>query len=70
MPVWAIVVGLVLVQATGILSTVGSAITGLDQTITGVVDLKRIFNKPKLVQPIVIPGQVQKIVIPPLKAKP
>ena len=63
-PAWIIVAGAVLVQSSGIISTVGSALIGIDGAIKATIDLKSIVAKvlppptPKFVQ-------IKKVVIPP-----
>ena len=60
-PAWIIVAGAVLVQASGGLSTAGSALIGIDNAIKAVIDLKTIVAKiippPKFVpiKPVVVP---------------
>ena len=44
-PAWIIVAGAVLVQASGGLSTAGSALIGIDNAIKAVIDLKAIAAK-------------------------
>jgi hypothetical protein len=59
---WLILAIAVATQATGVLGTVGSAITGVDNAITATLDLKRLFT-PLVIQPI------KPVVIPPAKKK-
>jgi hypothetical protein len=62
-PAWIIVAGAVLLQASGVVSTVGSALIGIDNTITAVVDLRKVFHKA-----VVVPFQaIHPVVIPPMK---
>jgi len=62
-PAWIIAAGLVLVQASGILSLVGQGISGLDQAVTGIIDLKKAWKTivplPQFptIQPVMIPKQ-------------
>lgn len=44
-PAWIIVAGAVLVQASGVLSTAGSALIGIDNAIKATIDLKKIVAK-------------------------
>lgn len=67
-PAWIIVAGAVLVQASGGLSTAGSALIGIDNAIKAVIDLKAIAAKiippPKFVpiKPVVVPKPKKKVV--------
>ena len=60
-PAWIIVAGVVLVQTSGVLSTAGSALIGIDNAIKAVIDLKAIAAKivppPKFVpiKPVIVP---------------
>ena len=66
-PAWIIVAGVVLVQTSGILSTAGSALIGIDSAIRATIDLKALVAKiappkPKFVpiKPVVIPKKAVK----------
>ena len=64
LPAVVIVAGAVLVQASGALSTAGSALIGIDNAIKATIDLKTIIAKiippPKFVpiKPIVVPKRM------------
>ena len=64
LPAVVIVAGAVLVQASGALSTAGSALIGIDNAIKATIDLKTIVAKiippPKFVpiKPIVVPKRM------------
>ena len=63
-PAWLIIAAAVLVQGSGIVSTVGSALIGIDNTITAAIDLK------KMVAGIIPPRAfvpIRPIVVPPTK---
>ena len=63
-PAWIIAAGLVLAQASGVLSTVGSAIIGLDNAITGAIDLKKQFQKFVPIKPVIF-TPINPVVVPP-----
>lgn len=62
-PAWIIIAGAVLVQASGGLSTAGSALIGIDNAVKATIDLKTLVAKiippPKTkfvpIKPVVIP---------------
>jgi hypothetical protein len=60
-PAWIILAGALFIQGSGILSTTGSALIGIDSAIRATIDLKalvaRIAPKPKFepIKPVVIP---------------
>ena len=54
--------GVVLVQASGGLSLVGNAITGVDNSIKAVIDIKKMFA------PVVVPP-IHPVVVPPVRKK-
>lgn len=65
-PAWIIVAGAVLVQTSGVLSTAGSALIGIDNAIKATIDLKAIVAK--IIPPAkIVP--IKPVVIPPT-AKP
>ena len=66
-PAWIIVAGAVLVQASGALSTTGSALIGIDSAIKAVIDLRSIVAK-ALPPPKFVP--IKKVVIPPARKMP
>ncbi len=65
-PAWIIVAGVVLLQTSGALTTVGSVLVGIDSAIRATIDLKalaaRIAPKPKFVpvKQVVIPTKAKK----------
>ena len=67
-PAWIIVAGAVLIQASGVLSTAGSALIGIDSAIRATIDLKVLAAKiipppkPKFVpiKPVTIPKKAPK----------
>lgn len=63
-PVWIVLAGAVLVQTSGVMSTVGSALVGVDSAIRATIDLKTIIAKivppPKFVP-------IKQVVVPPTK---
>ena len=67
-PAWIIVAGVVLVQTSGVLSTAGSALIGIDNAIKAVIDLKAIAAK-------IVPPQklkfvpIKPVIVPPRHAK-
>ena len=66
-PAWIIVAGAVLVQASGALSTTGSALIGIDSAIKAVIDLKALAAK-VLPPPKFVP--IKKVVVPPTRKMP
>ena len=65
-PAWIIVAGVVLVQTSGVLSTAGSALIGIDNAIRATIDLKAMVAK--IVPPAkIVP--IKPVVVPPLKKK-
>ena len=63
-PAWIIVAGAVLVQTSGVLSTAGSALIGVDNAIRATIDLKAMVAK--IIPPAkIVP--IKKVVIPPIK---
>ena len=65
-PAWILVVGAVLVQASGGLSTAGSALIGIDNAIKATIDLKALVAKIVPPQKIV---PIKPVVVPPIKKK-
>ena len=65
-PAWIIVAGAALIQASGILSTTGSALIGIDSALRATIDLKAlvatIVPKPKFapINPVTIPAMPTK----------
>ena len=62
-PAWIIVAGVVLVQASGAMSTVGNLLVGIDSTIKATVDIKGFIAKAIAPKPQFVP--IKKVVIPP-----
>ena len=66
-PAWIIAAGAVLVSTSGVLSTVGTALVGVDSAIRAAIDLKKIVAKIAPAPPKFVP--IKPVVIP-KKAKP
>ena len=64
---WLLAGLIVFAQAADIFGKIGSAITGIDNTITATIDLKKMFKKVVIepIQPIVVPASAKKM---PVKA--
>jgi hypothetical protein len=63
-PAWIIIAGAVLVQSSGVLSTAGSALIGIDNAIRATIDLKALVAK--IVPPAkIVP--IKPVVVPPIK---
>ena len=61
---WIPIVGAVLVQTSGVLSTTGSALIGIDNAIRATIDLRTIVAK-MVPPPKFVP--IKPVVVPPMK---
>lgn len=61
-PAWIVAAGVVIAQATGAISTVGSVLIGVDNSIKAAIDLKKLL-------PVAVPQfpQIKPVVVPPPK---
>ena len=62
-PAWIIIAAAVLLQGSGIVTTVGTALVGIDSAMRATIDLKKMFNT-------VVIAPIQPIVVPPTKKMP
>jgi len=67
-PAWLIAAAVVLAQASGVVSTVGSALIGIDNAITATIDLKKMVAKIIPPRPAKFSfAPIQPVVVPPTK---
>jgi hypothetical protein len=63
-PAWIIIAGAVLVQSSGIMTTTGNALVGIDGAIRAIIDLKTIIAK-MIPPPKFVP--IKQVVVPQTK---
>ena len=55
-PAWIVVGALALAQASGVIGNVATVISGIDNSINAVIDLRKFLPPPLVMKPIVVPS--------------